>query len=209
MAAGKSRPSRPPEARDLSIMRYDTSKTAVVTKPGARKVSWARVDRDERNVFAGTMYRRCASLQKVLSLATGHDKSWISRQCNGDPTGAAQRFYDLLASLTTHPKADPSHLIVGGLVQIGETLGDLPYEEILRRLRETMAREAEAQAKAFVASFRVQEWMARVQGCRANPDDFVALHEALLDQEETTITEMALGLTLVLLGRELRRRRIS
>lgn len=190
-------------------MRYNTSKTAVVTKPGARKVSWARVDRDERNVFAGSMYRRCANLQKVLSLATGHDKSWISRQCAGDPTGAAQRFYDLLASLTTHPKADPSHLIVGGLVQIGETLGDLPLEEIQRRLQETMAREAEAQAKEDVASYRVLECLGRVQGARARPEDMVALHEALLEHEAATIKEMALSLTIVLLGRELRRRRVS
>lgn len=190
-------------------MPNTAAKTIAVTKPEARKVSWARVERDDRNVFAGRMYRRCASLQKVLSLATGHDKSWISRQCSGDPTGAVQRFYDLLASLATHPKSDPSPLIVGGLVQIGEALGDLPYDEIRHRLARTISDGVVAQAKEHVASHRVIECLARVQGKRARSEDLVAMHEALLAHEEAMIREMAFSLRAVLLGRELRKRRIS
>ena len=181
-------------------MTYDTQRPHAVTKPRDRMVSWARVDRDKRHAFAGQMFRRCASVQKVLSLATGHHKSWISRQVNGDPTGAVQRFYDLLKALTADPNADPSHLLVGGLVQISETLGDLPTEELFGRFGEALAEEARAQAAEDVASFEVLEVMARVQGAEAMPEDLVDLHEALLRHEEAMIAEMAISLTLVLLG---------
>jgi len=181
----------------------------LVTKHLTREVSYARVQRDERHLFAGQMYGGCATVQKVLSLATGHHKSWISRQVNGDSTGAVQRFYDLLVSLTAHPMADPSHLLVGGLVQIGETLGDLPTEELFERFGEALKEEARAQAREHVASFDVREAMAKVQGDRATPEDLVTLHEALLEHEESRIALMAISLNLVLLGRELRRKRVS
>jgi len=190
-------------------MTYDTQRPHAVTKPRDRMVSWARVDRDKRHAFAGQMFRRCASVQKVLSLATGHHKSWISRQVNGDPTGAVQRFYDLLHALAADPNADPSHLLVGGLVQISETLGDLPTEELFERFGEALKEEARAQAREHVASFDVREAMAKVQGDRATPEDLVTLHEALLEHEESRIALMAISLNLVLLGRELRRKRVS
>jgi len=138
-----------------------------VTQSNERKVSWARNRQDNLNVYAGQMYRHCASLQKILALATHQDASWVSRQCAGDPTGATQRFYQLLAKLSQNRKADPSHLIVGGLITIRQALGDLPYAELDSRLLgevmewETVADTDEDRAEAsLLAAWGTDGWDA-------------------------------------------------
>lgn len=180
-----------------------------VTKAPGRKLSYARIERDQLNLEAGRFLRRCTTLQKILAMATGQHPSWISRQIHGDPTGAVQRFYDLLASLATHRKTDPSPLIVGGLLQIGEAFGDLTDEDLYRRLREALEVETTKQAEEDLAEYRVLDCLARVRAKNATPADFEALHEALLEHEEKLIDEESASIRAILLGRELRRRKLS
>jgi len=138
-----------------------------VTQLTNRKISWARQRQDSLDAFAGQMYRRTASLQKIIALATGNDPSWVSRQVNGDPTGTVQRFYSLLQRLAAHPKADPSHLLAGGLIVIRQALGDLPRQELDSRLlgtvleQETEADTDEDRAEAsLLSAWGTDKWDA-------------------------------------------------
>jgi len=126
-----------------------------ITQQPTEKVSWARArsgqDRrihDRRHWFAGNQLRKTASLQKLISMATGYDASWVSRQCNGDPSGVVQRCYSLLERLALHPKCDPTPILVGGLVVVREALAILPRQDLERRiLGVLMAEETRRQAE--------------------------------------------------------------
>ena len=165
------------------------------TQLATRKVSWVpraqdRRREDRRDAFAGQMYRRTATLQKVIALATGQDPSWVSRQCHGNPAGAVARFYSLLERLTEHPKTDPSHLIAGGLIVIQEALGDLPFGEIKRRLAEVLGLGMQAQGESGSAMFEVLQVL--------DTEDEPA---ALERWENAMIKEASLELTAVQMSR--------
>jgi len=95
------------------------------------------------------MLLSCANSQKQIAHATRMHPSWVSRQCGGEHTGAVQRFYALLADLTTSRKTDPAHLIAGGIVVIREALGALPSEELVSRIHEVITTKSWAQAEEY------------------------------------------------------------
>lgn len=66
------------------------------------------------NQKAGRALRRVAP-QKNTATATGKSQSWVSRQVNGDPTGAVARFYNLIDQLSRDRRTDPTPLLMGAI----------------------------------------------------------------------------------------------
>lgn len=159
---------------------------------------------DALNREAGWMFRASASSQKVLSIALGQDKSWISRQANGHQDGAVARFYRVVRDLVATEKTEAGHVIAGALAAAVEEALKLPVSEIRNRLFFALDRETDAQAREDRASMRLYRALAARQSKAARHEDWEELDQALTAHEETTQTEAAWEITSLIYNRALR-----
>jgi hypothetical protein len=132
-----------------------------VTQELPRHLSERRRYADHRNLFAGICYRETAPKQKQIALAEGLHESTVSRGCNGDPTGSAQRFYQTLHRLASNPKTDPSPLLAGAFSVVEEASVPTSPEDLREQILPLMDAETEAQMTEDLTSHRVLRLLER------------------------------------------------
>ena len=150
------------------------------------------------------MFRASGPSQKVLAIALGQDKSWISRQAHGHPDGAVARFYRVVRDLVAVEKTEAGHVIAGALAAAVDEALELPVSEIHQRLLFAIECETASQAAEDQASMRLYRALAACQSREVRPEGWDELDQALMAHEEATQTEVAWEITALMYNRALR-----
>lgn len=149
----------------------------------------------QRDREAGWALRASSTSQKVLTAVLACDKSWTSRQCNGHPNGAVQRFFETVRKLVADGRTDAGHVIAGALAVAEEEACKLPTDVIRARLYHALTEETRAQAEEDRAEYRV---------VRALHDDPTDLRAALEAHDEAIRQESGWHITALIYNRALR-----
>lgn len=160
------------------------------------------------NEEAGQALAECAAAQQVLAHVLSISESWVSRQVNGHPSGAAQRFYQAVRDLTRAHKTDAGALIAGALAVATEEALELGFREILGRLNHALHREAAAEGRENAATGRVQQLLGRLSEVPEEdprrPELEADLREAMEQHDAATREEMGWHITALIYSRALR-----
>lgn len=133
----------------------------------------------------------------------------MSHVCAGDPTGAPQRFFQLVSDLTLRMrdlKTHPGRLLADAITEAEESLRPFTHQDVRALFFHALQMETQAQAREDVSEQAVTRFLGEWQEGRGSPALLTKLHEALLEHEEATAEEMGWMMTKRLLGREVRRR---
>jgi len=129
-----------------------------------------RLEEDFLNARAGQDFEACGDRQH-LEDAVGKSHTRVHQMVHGDPTGAPQRAYQVIAALARHPHTTPFPLIRGQMDMVERIRADeLPCHLLGPDTEAALAAETREQAEEDVSQGRLFMALAPLRAVGWDPD---------------------------------------